>query len=60
MKKPLIPTKDMVDAGVKELAGMMSVGDMEVDELSDVVVFVWQAMYCMHDLNGSRKVLGEE
>lgn len=40
----LQPTEEQIKAGVNELASMISVGDMEVGEIEDVVVFVWQAM----------------
>lgn len=47
---PLMPTEEMIKAGVEELMDNIHGLDDEMDfnELSDVVVFVWQAMYAEH------------
>lgn len=39
------PTDEQISAGIKQLLeDAPSLEDMEEDELSDLVVFVWQAM----------------
>lgn len=40
----LQPTVEQYEAGIKELRGNMSCGDMSDDDVGDVVTFVWQAM----------------
>lgn len=40
----LQPTVEQYEAGIKELRGNMSCGDMSDDDVGDVVTFIWQAM----------------
>lgn len=49
----LQPTNDMIKAGIKELRENIkaSTEDMSEEQLSDLVVFVWQAMRAEAPLN---------
>lgn len=46
--KPIQPTEEMIDAGIQELMENIDVESMTNDEMSDAVVFIWQAMYQAH------------
>lgn len=46
--KPIQPTEEMIEAGIKELMENIDVESMTNDEMSDAVVFIWQAMYQAH------------
>lgn len=44
---PMQPSKEMVEAGIKELETIFTprqLEDFDEDDLSDTVVFIWQAM----------------
>lgn len=47
MNKPIQPTEEMIKAGIEqrltELPGLED--DVDEEQLSDVVCFVWQAMW---------------
>lgn len=50
INKPLEPTKEMLEAGIEELKEELSgllidVEELADHELSDVVCFIWQAMW---------------
>lgn len=42
---PLVPTAEMLEAGRAELVEQVPDCDLTEDEISDLVCFVWQAMY---------------
>lgn len=46
--KPIQPTKEMIEAGIRELMENIDVESMTNDDMSDAVVFIWQAMYQAH------------
>lgn len=55
MTAPLEPTEAMVDAGINELLEQIPglEDDVDNDQLSDAVVFVWQAMHEAHNKAGN-------
>lgn len=42
---PLIPTAEMLEAGCAELFEQVPDCDLTEEETSDLVCFIWQAMY---------------
>lgn len=46
--KPLKPTEEMIEAGIRELMENTDIESMTNDEMSDAVVFIWKAMYHAH------------
>ena len=46
--KPIQPTEEMIESGIRELTENIDVECMTDDEMSDAVVFIWQAMYQAH------------
>ncbi|HBM2190082.1 TPA: hypothetical protein LUK26_005014 [Escherichia coli] len=46
--KLIQPTEEMIEAGIRELMENIDVECMTDDEMSDTVVFIWQAMYQAH------------
>lgn len=46
--KPIQPTEEMIEAGILKLMENIDVESMTNDEMSDAVVFIWQAMYQAH------------
>lgn len=47
MNKPIQPTEEMIQAGIEQLLTELPGLEDDVDEeqLSDVVCFIWQAMW---------------
>ena len=46
--KPIQPTEEMIEAGIREVIENLDIDYLTDDELSDAVVFIWQAMYQAH------------
>ena len=46
--KPIQPTEEMIEEGIKELMENIDVESMTSDEMSDAVVFIWKAMFQAH------------
>lgn len=46
--KPIEPTQEMINAGIKELIDNCGIDYLSDDALSDTVCFIWQAMYLAH------------
>lgn len=47
--KPLEPSEEMIDAGINQAVEQCpEIDHLDQDELSDLVCFIWQAMYSAH------------
>ncbi|EIH4118716.1 hypothetical protein CHO22_003623 [Escherichia coli] len=46
--KPIQPTEEMIEAGIREVIENFDIDYLTDDELSDAVVLIWQAMYQVH------------